>query len=416
MEHQPNPIEPPDVTPENAGLPTDKAHSAPEKTTSPFENVVLPNETAFPVEEAVSFTEKVANPTVETTFSDEQAASATEKTAFPSWETVSPSENFTAPPPPPPAEVPPVVPIQGEVVRPALPKEKSNLFLRVVTALIGIPIVAGLVWHIGPTTFNLVIAILALLSLRELGGALRQGGFALVRGLAYPALLVLLFAQRFTAGGSRAGALLIWILPFVLLIGLLVEGVLRYPRQQRLSLQSIALTLLSTLYAGLFVFVILLRALTWPDFAAEPDFSFTPPGEAMPQLGPSLLWLTLIAVWSGDTVAYFAGRMMGKEKLTPLSPGKTWEGAVAGLTATIAVCVPMARLLEIELRHGLALGVLIALAAPLGDLAESFWKRELGVKDLGGCLPGHGGILDRCDSLLFAVFAVYIYAQLLLVG
>ena len=143
----------------------------------------------------------------------------------------------------------------------------------------------------------------------------------------------------------------------------------------------------------------------WPPFSSQG-----------PELGPALLWLTLLAVWSGDTVAYFAGRKFGKEKLTPLSPGKTWEGAVAGLVATICVSVPVARLLDIEPRHGLALGVLIALAAPLGDLAESFWKRELGVKDLGGCLPGHGGVLDRCDSLLFAVFAVYLYAQVVLMG
>ena len=271
-----------------------------------------------------------------------------------------------------------------------------------------------LVWRAGPATFNVVVGLLALLSLRELGLALHKAGFALVRGVAFPALLALLCAQPLTAGfywgddfvRLRGGALLVWLLPFAVLVALLCQGVLRYPHSERLSLQSVALSLLATLYAGLFVFVILLRSLQWP----PPFFEDRPP------LGTSLLWLTLLAVWSGDTIAYFAGRKLGREKLTPLSPGKTWEGAVAGLTATICVSVPVAQLLDIEIRHGLALGVLIALAAPLGDLAESFWKRELGVKDLGGCLPGHGGVLDRCDSLLFAVFAVYLYAQIVLLG
>ncbi len=176
---------------------------------------------------------------------------------------------------------------------------------------------------------------------------------------------------------------------------------MRYPMDKRISLQSLALTLFATLYVGLFVFLILLRSLR----TSRLDFL-----DDGPRLGYALLWLTIISVWSGDIVAYFAGRKFGREKLTPLSPGKTWEGAIAGLVATIAVCVPVSRLLHIEFQHGLACGILIALAAPLGDLAESFWKRELAVKDMGGVLPGHGGILDRCDSLLFSAFAVYLYA------
>jgi phosphatidate cytidylyltransferase len=93
--------------------------------------------------------------------------------------------------------------------------------------------------------------------------------------------------------------------------------------------------------------------------------------------------------------------------LTPLSPGKSVEGALAGALATVIVCSAVAALAGGVLWYGTLLGAVIAVAAPLGDLVESFWKRELGVKDLGTLLPGHGGVLDRCDSLLFAAPVIY---------
>ncbi len=277
------------------------------------------------------------------------------------------------------------------------PREKSNLVARVITALIGIPLVALLVWRADSAVFNGVIGFLALFSLRELSKALRAAGTPLVSSLAYPALLALLLVQPLTVAHPRLGGMIIWLLPFLLMVLLLISGVQRYPTDKRVSLQSLALTLFATLYVGLFVFFILLRSLRLSPFEDPP-------------LGTLLMWLTVVSVWSGDIVAYFAGRKFGRDKLTPLSPGKTWEGAIAGLVATMVVSVSVARQLQIELQHGLACGILISLAAPLGDLAESFWKRELQIKDSGGVLPGHGGILDRCDSLLFAAFAVYLYA------
>ena len=281
------------------------------------------------------------------------------------------------------------------------PQGKSNMAARVITALIGIPLVALVVWSADAPVFNGVVAFLALLGLRELGKAMSDAGTPLISSLAYPALLALLFVQPLTQRFPRWGGLMIWILPFFLMIFLLISGVQRYPTQKRVSLHSLALTLFATLYVGLFAFLILLRSLR----ASPLDFL-----DDGPRLGYALLWLTIVSVWAGDIVAYFAGRKFGRDKLTPLSPGKTWEGAIAGLVATMAVCVPVSRLMHLELQDGLACAILIALAAPLGDLSESFWKRELQIKDSGGVLPGHGGILDRCDSLLFSVFAVYLYA------
>ena len=259
---------------------------------------------------------------------------------------------------------------------------------RVATALIGIPVVA-LIVAVGGPVFNLLVLLLALIALRELDVAARAKSTALIAALAYPALLVIILAAW---NVSHAGTLrhvplpVLWIIP----LALLVWAVLCYGSPKRVSLASVALTQLAILYVALFAFLILLRA--------------------RPADGSTLVWLVLLGVWTGDIVAYYAGRALGRRKLTTLSPGKTLEGALAGFVATIGVCMIVAAFSHRDWQHGLVLGVLIGLAAPLGDLAESFWKRELGVKDLGTLLPGHGGVLDRCDSLLFAVFVVYCYA------
>jgi phosphatidate cytidylyltransferase len=117
----------------------------------------------------------------------------------------------------------------------------------------------------------------------------------------------------------------------------------------------------------------------------------------------------LIAVWAGDTFAYFGGRLIGRHKLAPTtSPGKTWEGLVVGTAATIFVAfVALYHQHFLTIGHSIVLGVVIALAAPLGDLFESLLKRDMDVKDTGRLLGGHGGMLDRIDALLFAAPAAY---------
>ncbi|MBV9867647.1 MAG: phosphatidate cytidylyltransferase [Abitibacteriaceae bacterium] len=261
---------------------------------------------------------------------------------------------------------------------------------RVLTALLAIPVVALVVWQ-GGVLFFAVAFLLAFLSLYEIAGASRTSGTPLVEVLAYPALFLVMLTPLFLGSGHSALAhtesLLPW-LPWMIVVLVSVWAVVAYPTPRRVSLVSVALTFLSIFYVGLFTFLVLLREL---------------------HQGYIFIWLTLLGVWTGDTVAYYAGRAWGRTKLTSLSPGKTREGALAGLLGTVMVCTFVAWRTNLGLPHGIILGVLIGLIAPLGDLAESFWKRELGVKDLGSLLPGHGGVLDRCDSLLFAAFTVYCY-------
>lgn len=154
-----------------------------------------------------------------------------------------------------------------------------------------------------------------------------------------------------------------------------------------------------------------------------------------------LLIFILLSVWSGDIAAYYVGRSIGKHKLAPIvSPNKSWEGAIASVVASVAVSVLFfhfqqqisglfkeadwqrqywlfpsphsAQFVMVPWTHVICLGILANVAAQFGDLFESALKRGAGVKDSGTLLPGHGGILDRIDALLFAIPVVWYYANL----
>lgn len=133
------------------------------------------------------------------------------------------------------------------------------------------------------------------------------------------------------------------------------------------------------------------------------------------QLAPGTLYIGIafLGIWASDTLAFFVGRQWGKHKLCPaVSPGKTVEGFAGGLISCMLLTAYLGQV-WLGLSGGMAalLGLLIGLSAPFGDLAESALKRFAGVKDSGTLFPGHGGILDRFDSVLFAVPVVYYFIQ-----
>lgn len=135
--------------------------------------------------------------------------------------------------------------------------------------------------------------------------------------------------------------------------------------------------------------------------------------------GGDLIFFLLMVVWLNDAGAYYVGRNFGKTKLSPrVSPKKTVEGLVGGLvTAMItAAAIHYTFFPELPLPHAMAAALLISLAGVVGDLAESVWKRSAGVKDSGTMIPGHGGFLDRLDSVLFTAPILYIYWALLTNG
>jgi phosphatidate cytidylyltransferase len=138
--------------------------------------------------------------------------------------------------------------------------------------------------------------------------------------------------------------------------------------------------------------------------------------------GRNWVYLAMLTTFANDTGAYFIGRARGKHKLAPaISPAKTWEGAIGGLVSAILAAIVIATVLElISVKVGtpfvfrywqiILLGFLVSLFAQLGDLVESLLKRNMGVKESGNLLPGHGGILDRFDSLMFVGAVIYYYA------
>jgi phosphatidate cytidylyltransferase len=127
------------------------------------------------------------------------------------------------------------------------------------------------------------------------------------------------------------------------------------------------------------------------------------------------LWcyLPMVLTWGNDTFAYFCGRLFGKHKMAPhISPGKTWEGFVGGLICTVGTAFAWRHFAQpaFTVADCIALGVGISVLGPIGDLTESVWKRSNGVKDSGNLLPGHGGLLDRIDALMFTAPFLYFYA------
>ena len=134
-----------------------------------------------------------------------------------------------------------------------------------------------------------------------------------------------------------------------------------------------------------------------------------------PPLGPRWVILALVATWFADSGAYFAGRAFGRTKLAPsISPGKTVEGAIGGLACAVAGAVGVRWLLlrgTLPAPDAVAVGVIGGVLGPAGDLAESLLKRSFGVKDSGKLLPGHGGMLDRVDALLFVAPAAWLWLR-----
>ena len=133
--------------------------------------------------------------------------------------------------------------------------------------------------------------------------------------------------------------------------------------------------------------------------------------------GRNWVFFVLFVTWLSDTTAFFAGRRLGRHKLAPsISPGKTWEGAIGGIGGAIAVSVlfftPTPFQLPLTYWQAIPLSIGVSILGQTGDLMESLLKRSMGVKDSGKLMPGHGGALDRLDSLIFAGVLVYYFALL----
>lgn len=255
----------------------------------------------------------------------------------------------------------------------------SPFVSRILVAVIGLPVVLGLVWLGGWWLCVLAVAagLVALHEFYVMARPLRPLVLAGYTGL----VLTLLGAQL---GGT------VWMLGgflTTLVFAFLLKGI----SETRQSLTvAVATTVVGVAWIAFgLAFVLLLRGID--------------------EHGRLAVFTVLLAVFAADTLAYLVGHLIGRHKLAPvLSPGKTWEGLAASTVA--AVLVPFFALYHqdfLTIGESLVLGAVIAVSAPVGDLFESAVKRDLGVKDSGGLLGGHGGVLDRLDAPLFAAVASY---------
>ena len=286
----------------------------------------------------------------------------------------------------------------------ASPRNKSSLGQRLLSAAILLPLIIVLVWW-SVWSVAVAVAVATVIGLIELYGAFRQGGYrprALV-GIGSALAIILAIALQPLASVD----LLLPVVTCAIVAGLVTELV--YHNQPG-SLPSWGLTLAGAFYLSwLLGHFILLRSLDAP---ALRDTAFKQFGM---QPGVAWIYCTCAITWIQDTAAYFVGRRFGRRKLAPiLSPKKTWEGAAGGMIGSIltgVVCVLLLGL-PITLLEGALLGLVGGVVGPLGDLSESLIKRQVGLKDAGNLIPGHGGILDRADSLLFTAPIFYYLIKL----
>ena len=271
---------------------------------------------------------------------------------------------------------------------------------RIRTAIVAIPIALCLI-KLGGLPFALGVLLLGLVGFWEFQDMLTKDGIQVYRamGMAGTCLLIL-------AAGAGHGD---WLLPLVTLFSLLVmlEGLYCYAQGH--FPENTGLTCMALVYLGLpFAHFILLRELTGP--------VQTLPLWGPMSLGEALLWTVMFATWASDTFAYFGGRAFGRTKLLPrVSPKKTREGALCGFIGCVLTVWLLGNVwLGYPLLPVLLLGIGIGIFAPLGDLVESILKRSCDIKDSGNFFPGHGGVLDRCDSLIFSVPFAYYFITLFL--
>jgi phosphatidate cytidylyltransferase len=293
---------------------------------------------------------------------------------------------------------------------------------RVLTAVVLAPLVLLAVFRAPLWLFALLVAAVIVLALHEFLNIADTAGLKPFKRLTYIVSLLpfaLMWIRGWPSDGRGEFSLLFSLNAFlVLMASAVVFGVpLVFRNDLRMGLASVGSSILGVIYIGVSLsLLVCLRA----------DHKV-------------LVIFVLFSVWAGDIAAYYVGRSIGKHKLAPVvSPNKSWEGAVASVTASVLIAVLMfhffwqidglfagapslrvygmfpmpASFVSVSWIHVLALGIITNVAAQFGDLFESALKRGANVKDSGTLLPGHGGVLDRIDALLFAIPAVWYYAQI----
>jgi phosphatidate cytidylyltransferase len=284
-------------------------------------------------------------------------------------------------------------PLEGE--EPPAPVQEhgppADLITRLLTG-VAIAVVALIMLKLGTGATTILVAVIVGAAAFELYEAFRRAGY-------HPATVIGLLGSVSIVGIAYSEGLDAFPLVAILVVAFTMLWYMLEVVKAR-PIVNIAITLFGFCYIGIFgAFAGLLLG--------------APDGTGL------IIGLALCAI-GYDVFGYFIGSQFGRSRMSPrLSPNKTWEGLFGGMVAAVVLGGIVGTTLAPwngKISHGLALGLVVAILAPIGDLCESMVKRDLGIKDLGTLLPGHGGVLDRFDAMLFCLPAVYYLAIQLKIG
>ncbi|MCP4898105.1 MAG: phosphatidate cytidylyltransferase [bacterium] len=259
---------------------------------------------------------------------------------------------------------------------------------RELVALVAIPLVVGAILFLPAWVFGIILSGALAIAAKELVAMAHAAGIIFWRTPVLIAVPGFLAAAWFAGvhGVGAAALVALWVFPTLQLM---------HPMRPQGALTGMATSFFAVLYLGGGGACIAWIRL-WPSADA----------------GAHLLLLFLFTIWAGDSGAYYVGKRWGRHSMSPrVSPKKTWEGIAGGVAATFIVALILQRWLHTDLAmvHLLGLAAILAVSAPVGDLIESLFKRDTQVKDSSNLLPGHGGFLDRTDSLVYSAPPVLAY-------
>ncbi len=254
---------------------------------------------------------------------------------------------------------------------------------RVITAFIAIPFLIGIIYFAPSWVFTILILFAALISLNEFYAMMRPKAAERIVFFNY-LLTALLFCSLLSKG-------IFYIATFPLFVIFPLSFFISSYSKNRPKMGDIGQIIMGPFYICL-------------------PLAFLAIIARLPQ-GQMWVFFILAVTFAGDTGSFYLGRLLGRHKLTQISPGKTWEGALGGLIINGVSAGIFGYLIfpSLSVISIIVLGIVIGISGQVGDLAESMLKRMSNIKDSGIILPGHGGILDRIDSLLFAIPVLYIY-------
>jgi len=280
----------------------------------------------------------------------------------------------------------------------------TNMATRILVGAVGIPALLATVW-LGGWVFSAVVIGISTIALWEFYNlsATKHAEANRSVGIAWGVLLQLAVAVGASMAVLTSPSWLL-LIGSLLVIGTLVTLAAELWRNLPNAVLNTAITIVGVVYVSLsLASLIFMRAIPEGTLGSVPGL--------LPQ-GAALVLMTFASVWAADSAAYFVGLAIGRHKMFPrVSPKKSWEGAAGGFLAAVAAFWGLASVLTpgMPWPHSAAAGVIVGLVGPIGDLAESLLKRDAEIKDSSQIIPGHGGFLDRFDSMLFVAPLVMIY-------